>query len=109
MIETVIAALVTALIICVEHWFPWQMLLRRRLPRLAAYALGVGGLIAPLSGLYGYWLIHPPAQGGAYLAALWAVSGAGGLATLAAYRIDAALRRLAQLRESEERYDAAKQ
>jgi len=86
-----------------EHYFPWGMLLQRKLPRLAAYILGVIALAAPLSALYGFWLTDPaPVAEHFYLAALWAVIGAGGAAVIICHLLDFILERLALARELSE-------
>lgn len=76
------AALVAALALLVEHWFPWELLIRRPLPPLAAYTLGVLALALPLTGLF---LIR--GEDGAALA-LWTVIGSGGAAVLCAHALD---------------------
>ena len=102
-IQLLITILVVVLSLLAQHYFPWGMLLRRRLPRLAAYTLGMLGVILPLSGLYLYWSAHPPVWIHAHLFALWAATIAGGLAVTGAYALDALLAQLVRLRELEER------
>lgn len=80
--EISLTAVLAMLLLWVEHWFPWQLMLGRELPRPAAYILGVLALMLPFSGLliiWSEWLI---------LAALWAVILAGGLSVLGAYFVD---------------------
>jgi uncharacterized membrane protein len=91
-----LTAMVAGLALLVEHWFPWEMLLRRPLPKLAAYVLGVLGLILPLTGLLAVW--------GAWwsLAAVWATVLAGGGGVLIGYGVDWWLRRMAQGEELRE-------
>jgi len=77
-----LTALVTVLLLLVEHWLPWQMFLRRELPRLAAYILGSLAIAVPLSVLFA-------CEASWYeLAALWIVIVAGGLAVMLAYLVD---------------------
>ena len=65
------------------HYFPWRMLLRgKKLPRLAAYTLGLLGMMGPFTG----WLW----QIGEYevIKMLWAVIIAAGLTVFALYGLD---------------------
>ena len=65
------------------HYFPWRMLLRgKKLPRLAAYTLGLLGMMGPFTG----WLW----QIGEYevIKMLWAVIMAAGLTVFALYGLD---------------------
>lgn len=65
------------------HYFPWRILLRGRdLPRLAAYTLGLLGMMVPLTA----WLW----QIGEYevIKALWAVIMAAGMTVFALYGLD---------------------
>jgi len=65
------------------HYFPWRMLLRgKELPRLAAYTLGLLGMMVPLT--VWLWL------NGEYEAiqALWMVIVAAGMTVFALYGFD---------------------
>jgi len=65
------------------HYFPWRMLLRgNKLHRLAAYALGLLGMMVPFTA----WLW----QTGEYevIRALWSVIGAAGMTVFALYGLD---------------------
>jgi len=65
------------------HYFPWKMLLRgRELPRVAAYILGVLGLMAPFTA----WLWERGEM--EIIRMLWMVIVAGGLMVLALYGLD---------------------
>lgn len=65
------------------HYFPWKKLLKgNELPRVAAYALGVLGLMIPFSA----WLLEQNEVG--VLKILWMVIIAGGLSVLALYGLD---------------------
>lgn len=97
-----LACLTTALVLWVEHWFPWELVTGRQLPRPAAYVLGVLGLLVPLSGLYLYWWLEPSSLPLAHLIALWAVAVSGGGAVLGAYALDGVLRMRAKVREQDE-------
>jgi hypothetical protein len=87
--EILLACVVTMLLLLVEHWFPWRLMLRRDLPRLAAYVLGVLALAGPLTALFVRWKAWMP------LAGLWSVIVSGGLAVMVAYGVDWLLGRLA--------------
>ena len=86
--QIVLTSLFSILVMWVEHWFPWQMILRRKLPRLAAYMMGVLGILAPLTYLYCLWVDAPPVNQWFYLVALWAVVLSSGLAVVLAYLFD---------------------
>jgi O-antigen ligase len=90
------AAVIAALIQLIEHWFPWRMLIGRELPRVAAYALGVLGFMAPLSVLF----IDQQAWGA--LLAVWAVVVASGMAVMSAYAADWVMDRVRRSYEHEE-------
>jgi uncharacterized membrane protein len=93
----ILAALVSALIQLVQHWFPWRMVLRREtLPRIVAYILGVLGIGLPLSVLFCAW------QSWSELLALWIVILVSGLAVILAYAIDWTLDRVRRSYEHEE-------
>ena len=65
------------------HYFPWRMLLKGRdLPRVAAYVLGVCGLMIPFSA----WLWRRGEIG--VIQTLWLVIAAGGLTVMALYGLD---------------------
>lgn len=97
--EIVVAALIAALLLIVEHYFPWQLALGRRLPRLAAYVIGVLAFLAPVSILFLIWTREPPGYAFAHLAALWIVTGGGGAAVIGCYALDWLLNRLALAKE----------
>lgn len=86
-----ITALVAALIQLVEHYFPWRLALGKDLPRLAAYVIGVLGMIVPLSVLYGMQSLNNTET----VIALWSTVAASGAAVSNAYGLDWVLRRLA--------------
>jgi hypothetical protein len=87
MIAILVACLIAILFELAAHWFPYQIVLRRKLPRLAAYAIGVLGILGPASGLEAYWLSSPaPVWGN--LVGLWSVAVCAGLAVLCGYGID---------------------
>lgn len=98
MIIVLVAALIAALSLWVMHWFPWELMLRRELPRLVAYTLGMLAITVPISVVHVVWMMVPewkPVWPGAEIAALWIVVVAGGLAVLIAYGVDWILKRIA--------------
>jgi len=95
-LQVVVGAVFSGLVVAVEHWFPWP----KPLGRVAAYKFGcaaiwVGFTVARVA--VGDW--------GAPVV-LGAVMGASGLVVMAAYQVD---RWVLQLHQAEraERHDAA--
>lgn len=88
-----LAAGVSLLLILVEHYLPWQLILGNKLPRLAAYVLGLLAILVPLTIIF--WIV-PVWTSGQIIAAIWAVSAAAGLGTLAAWLVDAWLHQRAR-------------
>lgn len=65
------------------HYFPWKMLLRgRKLPRLAAYTLGLLGMMGPLT----VWLWDRNEV--EVIQTLWAVTVSAGITVFALYGLD---------------------
>lgn len=86
------------------HYFPWRILLRgNELPRLAAYTLGLLGMMVPFSA----WLW----QSGEYevISALWMVVCAAGLMVFALYGFDDYLDRIMKDIEATERENHGKE
>ena len=77
-----IGSLVAGLIMLALHWFPWQALLGKKLPRLAAYILGLLGIALPLTAMLCIWSDWQA------LLAMWIVAVAAGVATASGYAID---------------------
>jgi cobalamin biosynthesis protein CobD/CbiB len=76
-VQIAVTALVSALILLVEHYAPVKA------PHpIVNYVLGILALVIPFSGLLAFWQLW-----GA-LAAIWSVVLTGGLAVMAAYGID---------------------
>jgi hypothetical protein len=64
------------------HYFPWRMLIGRKLPRLGAYTLGLLGMMVPLSA----WLmVRSEIE---ILQTLWIVNCAAGMTVFALYGLD---------------------
>jgi hypothetical protein len=65
------------------HYFPWRMLLRgKKLPRLAAYTLGLLGMMGPLT----IWLWQIGEL--EVIKALWMVIVAAGMTVFSLYGLD---------------------
>jgi len=95
-----VTGLIAALVQFGLHYFPWQLALRREMPRLGAYVGGVLGFGLPLTILL--LLLFFDNGEKAYLislAAFWIVVAFSGAAVIIAYGLDRLLIRLA--RESE--------
>lgn len=79
------------------HYLPWRLWLGQDLPRLAAYVLGLLGMMVPLS----LWLMdHGEIE---ILQTLWAVVVSAGGAVFMAYGIDHVLMRERESREGKHR------
>jgi len=97
--QIALTALVVTLFEMVLHWFPWRLALRKDLPRLWSYSLGVLGMVVPLSILLLLWIKEyeqagypiPGGQDAALikaLVALWAVVLAAGGGVALGYAVD---------------------
>lgn len=64
------------------HYFPWRMLIRRKLPRLAAYTLGLLGIMVPFS----LWLMDRNEI--EILQTMWIVIITAGFTVFALYGLD---------------------
>jgi hypothetical protein len=100
-----LAALVSALIQLVSHWFPWRLVLGRNLPRVWAYVVGVLGFLVPVTALFWYWDVNGLVEAWLNLIALWACVVASGLAVVLAYAIDCIANRVRLSHELEELND----
>lgn len=92
-------ALLAALLIAALHWFPWARLFGGALPRLLAYAIGVGVILAVPSFVY---LRIAPAAGETVLQMFWAAGLAAGAMTLAGWAIDGLIEGSARLADLED-------
>ncbi len=85
------------------HYFPWKLLLKgKELPRVAAYALGMLGLMVPFS----TWLWKRNAV--EVIQVLWIVIISGGLTVFALYGLDRYIEMEWQRMEASERERDAK-
>jgi hypothetical protein len=92
-------SVLTALLLLIGHWFPWQRWLGRELHRLESYVYGTSSIF--LGFLLIRWL-----EGNLYTAwQLAIVIIAAGLATFSAWIADAAGLRLAINRRKAKRHD----
>ena len=62
--EIVLACLISSLALWAEHYSPWRAWLGKALSRPAAYTLGTLAMLAPVCGLYGFWMEFPPRGNG---------------------------------------------
>ncbi len=94
--DILVTALTAGSLLLAEHYAPWRLLLRRKLPRVAAYILGVLALAVPLTGLFALWAAWQA------VIALWVVIAAGGAVVLACHALDDLLSARADLHAEEE-------
>lgn len=93
--ETVIVVMITEGLL---HYFPWRKILKGKdLPRVAAYTLGVLGLMLPFTA----WLLGTGQ--GETAVVLWLVIISGGVMVLALYGLDHVIDLEWKVREGEER------
>ena len=97
-----LTALITALALAVEHYFPWHLVLGHTLPRIPAYILGMAAVAVPISVLFLIWKAYLE------MVALWAAIVAGGLTVMICYALDRYLALRARAHEAEEREDQLK-
>lgn len=88
---------VTVLILGFGHYFPWQSLIGRELPRIAAYVYGVLAIALPATSfmlLKDLWLAA---------VVLWASIVGGGASVIGCYALDSYLDNRMRRKEAEER------
>lgn len=96
------AAAVSGILIVAEHYFPWSVILHgRKLPRLAAYILGMSAILLPFT----YWMMRQPECLPAWIvtAGLWVIVCAAGLADVLCYALDKSLEFRSRALDAEER------
>jgi hypothetical protein len=106
--QIALAALVGAMQQVIQHYFPWRLLLRVELPRVAAYVIGTLAYLVPLSVLFALWdktLVLVPHW--AHLLAVWACVGASGAAVALVRSADWMLETAWNAREARLREKAA--
>lgn len=105
--EIFLAALVGAMQQAIQHWFPWRLLFKVELPRVAAYTIGTLGYLVPVSVLYWHWELAGMSVPYAHLAALWSCVIGSGVAVVITRIVDWLLDTLTKLREARQREELA--
>jgi hypothetical protein len=106
--QIALAALVGAMQQVIQHWFPWRLVLRRELPRVAAYIIGTLAYLVPLSVLFATWdmtSVVVPAY--VHLSAVWACVVASGAAVVVVRLADWMIDMVWSSREAAQREAAA--
>lgn len=102
-LSLVVTAIVAMLIVLVEHYLPWNLLLLKPRPgRIASYIMGVMAFAIPLTLLFSLVELTQVQL----IISLWVVIVAAGLGTIAAYGLDSWLDHRSRAREAEERENA---
>jgi hypothetical protein len=96
-----------ALVVFLEaflHYFPWRKILKgRELPRVAAYVLGVLGLMIPFT----VWLVEQ--RDYEMIKTLWLIIVSGGGSVLALYGLDHVIELEWKVKETAERENHLKE
>lgn len=96
-----IAALIAMLVVMLEHWLPWNLLLLKMKPgRIASYLMGVLTFLIPLTVLF---LTTKTLEGWQVAVGLWIVVSSSGFGTVLGYWIDSWLNHKTRAREAEQR------
>lgn len=85
MLDGVVVVLFTCLMLALMHYLPWRGMIRKDLPLLARYAVGVLALVLPLSVL---WIVRADWSN---LMLLWAVVICGGMTVILLHVLDASI------------------
>lgn len=93
-------ALISFLIVAIEHYLPWQMILRKELPRLSAYIMGMLAIALPVTV---HWTLFKSWTTSEIIISFWVITCAAGLGTLGCYILDGLIHNRARAEESEER------
>ena len=99
----ILMTLITFLLVIIEHYFPWQALIRKPLPQLMAYVLGVLSIAIPFTALI---LLVPEIGGSQILISFWIIVAAAALGICLAHGLDAYLRARSRADETGEREGA---
>lgn len=94
-LQTVIAVLITVLLLAVEHYWPWRAILKHNLHQVTAYVLGLLAINLPITVLFLIW------QSWSELIALWAATIFGGAAVMLLYTLDSHIETHARMELSE--------
>lgn len=106
--EIVLAAAFGALQQALQHWFPWRLVLRMELPRVAAYVIGTLAYLVPITVLFSTW-----SQSGrsisslAHLVAIWSCVVASGGSVVVVRSVDWVVDLVWSAREANQREKAA--
>ncbi|HPS41038.1 MAG TPA: hypothetical protein PK040_00440 [Anaerolineaceae bacterium] len=95
-----IASVIAFLIVVVEHYLPWQLILRKELPKIPAYILGVLAFGIPLSVLF---TVITDWTSSEIVLSFWVVVISAGAGTVGCYNLDSLIHNRARADESEER------
>jgi|SRR3990172_7911708 len=93
--QILIAALISVLLLIVEHYWPWQSMIKQPLGKIVAYILGVLAIELPLTGLFITWKVWPA------LWAMWIVTFIGGAVVAAINNLDTYLENRTRMEISE--------
>lgn len=99
----VLMTLITFLLVIIEHYLPWQALIRKPLPQLAGYALGVLSIALPFTALI---FLVPEISGSQILVSFWIIVAVAALGTCLTHGLDAYLRARSRADETGEREGA---
>lgn len=102
-IYLILVTLITFLLVIVEHYLPWQALIRKPLPQLAAYALGVLSIALPFTASI---FLMPEISGSQILVSFWIIVAAAALGTVLTHGLDAYLKVRSHADETGEREGA---
>lgn len=94
------AAAMTFFIVVAVHYLPWQLILKKPLPRITAFVLGMLAIGVPFSGLF---LTDSTWLNAEILRSFWVLCAVAGVATLSCHGLDAFLRNRLQADETAER------
>jgi len=96
-----LTAIVSGIVILAEHYFPWRTLLGRKLPRVAAYALGMLAVLIPFTLLV--LLKADDLTTCQIVVALWVIVFVAGIADAGCYALDHMLEYRSRAIDAEER------
>lgn len=94
-----VAALISFLMVVVEHYLPWRAILKQELPRIPSYIMGVLAILIPLTMLFFVFAFWSSAE---VLIAFWVVTGSAGAGTILSYNLDSLIHIRMRAEESEE-------
>jgi len=80
--QILLAILITALILIVEHYWPWQTIIRKPLNKITAYILGTLAIELPFTVLLFMWSEWK------IVYALWAITLVGGAVVVTINHLD---------------------